>query len=51
MVPLGHPEVEGVFLRRWLSRDRQDHTRACMEKGPSDSQYQAGSLEAADQST
>lgn len=51
MVPLGHPEVKGVFLWRQLSRDIQGHTRACMEKGPSDGQYQVGSLEAADPRT
>lgn len=51
MVLLGHPEVKGVFLRRQLSRDMQGHTRVCMQKGPSGSQYQAGFLEVADQSS
>lgn len=43
MVPLEHPEVKGVLLRRQMSRG--------MKRGPPGSHYQAGSLEVVDQST
>lgn len=46
MVPLGHPKVKGVFLRRPMNRDIQG-----MKKGPLGSQYQEGSLEVTDEST